>query len=398
MARLVFWACCSLLLYVYVLYPLAVRMLAAWVGVRVRCGNALPTVTIIVTAYNEERCIRAKLDNLSGLSYPPELVNIVVASDGSSDATERIAGCYNAGRVRVLRLDGRRGKTACQNAAAAVSTGEILVFTDATTLLKSDALRHLVEAFADADVGCVGGRLVYVAEVDNVTGREGQTYWSYELRLRAAESTLGSMIGVSGCLYAVRRSAYQPIHPALISDFVIAMKMREQGLRTVLAPQAICFEDTLGHGRHELSMRVRVAIRSLNALIRERRFLNPLRYGSFAWQLWSHKVLRYASPWLWLGAFIANVALVARLAVPPLAESFVAFLVAVANEPLYPVLLIGQICLFGAGTVGFILQNRGRQLGVFGKPYYFLLTNLASLIATLRYLQGERMVVWNPIR
>jgi len=378
MATLVFWACCSLLLYVYAVYPLAVRMLASWVGVPVRRGSALPTVTIIVTAYNEERCIRAKLDNLAGLSYPPELVNILVASDGSSDATEQIAGCYHGGRVRVLRLDGRRGKTACQNAAAAVATGEVLVFTDATTRLKSDALRHLVDAFADAAVGCVGGLLVYVAEVDNVTGREGRTYWSYEVQLRAAESSLGSLIGVSGCLYAVRRSAYRPIDPTLISDFVIAMRMREQGLRTVLAPDALCFEATLDHGRHELSMRIRVAIRSLNALIRERRFLNPWKHGYFAWQLWSHKVLRYASPLLWLGALAANFAL--------------------AGSRVYLLPLVAQIALLVSGAVGFILQDNQVKLGLFGKPYYFLLTNIASLVATLRYLQGERMVIWNPIR
>ncbi len=109
--------------------------------------------------------------------------------------------------------------------------------------------------------------------------------------LRGGESLLGSLIGVSGCLYAVRRSVYRPIDPDLISDFVVAMKMQEQGLRTVLAPDAICFEATLDRGSQELSMRVRVAIRSLNALVRERRFLNPLKYGRFAWQLWSHKVL-----------------------------------------------------------------------------------------------------------
>jgi cellulose synthase/poly-beta-1,6-N-acetylglucosamine synthase-like glycosyltransferase len=382
MATFVFWACFSLLLYVYVVYPLAVGMLAAWAGTRVRRGTALPTVTVIVTAYNEERCIRAKLDNLVGLNYPAKLVNIVVASDGSSDATEQIAASYDPARVQVLRLEGRVGKTACQNAAAAVATGEVVVFTDATTRLQSDALRYLVEGFADADVGCVGGRLVYVSEIDNVNGKELETYWTYELRLRAAESMLGSLIGVSGCLYAVRRSAYRPIQPALISDFVIAMRMREQGLRTVLAPNAVCYEATLNGGRQELSMRVRVAIRSLSALIGERRFLNPLRYRCFAWQLWSHKVLRYASPLLWLAALAANVALVRG---PPL------------NLP-YVLLLAGQGALLAAGAVGFILQNTQRNLGVFGKPYYFLLTNLASLIATLRYLQGERMVVWNPIR
>jgi cellulose synthase/poly-beta-1,6-N-acetylglucosamine synthase-like glycosyltransferase len=375
---IVFWASCSLLLYVYVIYPFAVKRLAGWVGVPVRPGPALPPVTIIVTAYNEEGCIRAKLDNLVGLNYPAELVEIIVASDGSSDATEQIAACYDPKRVRVLRLDGRCGKTACQNAAAAAATGEVLVFTDATTRLQSDVLRYLVEPFGDESVGCVGGSLVYVAEIDNVTGREGATYWSYALRLRAAESTLGSLIGVSGCLYAVRRSAYRPIHPALISDFVIAMRMREQNLRTVLAPKAVCFEATLDHGSHELSMRVRVAIRSLNALIRERRFLNPFKYGYFAWQLWSHKGLRYASPLLWLGALAANVMLV--------------------REPVYLLLLTCQIALLAAGTTGFVLQDRQRKLGVFGKPYYFLLTNVASLIATLRYLQGERMVVWNPVR
>jgi cellulose synthase/poly-beta-1,6-N-acetylglucosamine synthase-like glycosyltransferase len=335
-------------------------------------------VTIIVTAYNEERYIRAKLDNLVGLNYPSELVDILVVSDGSSDSTERIAACYERGRVRVLRLEGRCGKTACQNAAAAVAAGEILVFTDATTRLHSDALRRLVEAFADADVGCVGGLLTYVSDVNNAAGREGQAYWSYELRLRVAESLLGSLIGVSGCLYAVRRAAYRPIHPALISDFVIAMMMREQGLRTVLALNALCFEATLDRGRQELSMRVRVAIRSLNALIRERRFLNPLKHGCFAWQLWSHKALRYASPLLWLGALAANLTLV--------------------REPPYLLLLIAQATLLGCGTVGWVLQDGHRNLGLFGKPYYFLLTNIASLIATLRYLRGERMVIWNPIR
>ena len=220
--------------------------------------------------------------------------------------------------------------------------------------------------------------MVYVSDVANVTGRGGESYWSYELRLRAAESSFGSLIGVSGCLYAVRKSAYRPLDPQLISDFVITMKMREQGLRTVLAPDAVCYEATLDRGGHELSMRIRVVIRSLNALIRERQFLNPFKYGRFAWQLWSHKVLRYASPVLWLCALAANVAL--------------------AGEMPYLVLLLGQGLLIVAGVVGFLLQGRRREVGLLGHPYYFLLTNVATLIATLRYLQGERMVTWQPIR
>ena len=147
------------------------------------------------------------------------------------------------------------------------------------------------------------------------------------MRLRAGESLLGSLIGVSGCLYAIRRSAYRPIHPHLISDFVIAMRMREQGLRTILAPDAVCFEATLDRGREELAMRTRVAARSINALVAEWRFLNPAKYGLFAWQLWSHKVLRYATPLLWLIAIGANIAL--------------------AGQMPYLVLLLAQFALIG---------------------------------------------------
>lgn len=379
--RFTFWMCCGILLYVYVLYPALIRVLAACFGRAVSSDDRQPTVTIIVTAYNEEASIRAKLDNLAGLNYPAERLDVLVVSDASSDATEQIAATYDSRAVRVLRVEGRLGKTACQNAAASAASGEILVFTDATTRVDVDALNHLVARFADPQVGCVAGCLAYVSDSDNLTGRGGRSYWSYELGLRAAESALGSLIGVSGCLYAVRKSAYRPIDPTLISDFVVAMKMREQSLRTVLAPDAACFEATLNRGSEELSMRVRVAIRSLNALFRERRFLNPVKFGVFAWQLWSHKALRYASPLLWMGAYVSNVLLVR-------ADPY----------PLYLILLLGQSAVLAAAGIGFVLQGRRRELGIFGKPYYFFLTNLAALIAILRYLRGERMVTWKPIR
>lgn len=376
-----YWLCCGLLLYVYVIYPVLMRVLATYFGKPVASRDIQPTVTIIVTAYNEEKSIRTKLDNLVELDYPSERVDVLVASDASSDSTEQIAGRYDLGRVTVLRIEGRLGKTACQNAAAAAASGEILVFTDATTRVDRDALRQLVAGFADPEVGCVAGRLAYISESETLTGRGGRTYWNYELRLRAAESALGSLIGVSGCLYAVRKRAYRAIDPNLISDFVVAMKMREQRLRTVLAADAACYESTLDRGSQELSMRVRVVIRSINALVRERRFLNPIKFGAFAWQLWSHKALRYASPLLWLAAYAFNVLLIRE-----------------APYPLYLLLLLSQSAVLFAGGVGFLLQGSGRELGAFGKPYYFLLTNVAALIAIQRYLRGERMVTWKPIR
>jgi cellulose synthase/poly-beta-1,6-N-acetylglucosamine synthase-like glycosyltransferase len=379
MIEFLFWTACVTLVYVYVLFPVLVRLLASRFGTAVPEQDLPLSVSIIVTAYNEEKGILAKIENLLSLDYPSHLVDVIVASDASSDATDRLVREYGSDRVKLLRVEGRKGKTNCQNAAAAIACGEILVFTDATTRLDALALRCLTRCFYAADVGCVAGRLLYVSPTESATGQGGEAYWDYEIKLRMAESAFGSLIGVSGCLYAVRRSAYLPINPSLISDFVVSMKMRQQSLRTVLAANAICYEDTLTRGAHELSMRVRVAIRSINALICERRFLNPWRYGIFAWQLWSHKLLRYASPFIWMIALGTNLAL-AR------------------NHPLYLGLLLCQLAVIVAGAMGFILQSRVAKLGILSQPYYFLLTNMASFVAALRYAKGERMVTWKPVR
>jgi cellulose synthase/poly-beta-1,6-N-acetylglucosamine synthase-like glycosyltransferase len=377
-AAAVFWFSCALLVCVYLLYPLIMRVAAARCGVPVHRSDDNRPTSVIITAYNEQKGIAAKLDNVLGSSFPRQLMEVIVTSDASSDSTDEIVRSYERAGVRLLRIEGRQGKTACQNAAAAVASGDILIFTDATTRLHPDALRNLTAWFADPDIGCVAGRLVYQSSYENATGQGNEGYWDYEIKLRRAESALGSLIGVSGCLYAVRRSAYRSIDPRLISDFVISMKMREQSLRTVLAPDALCFEDTLSHSAHELSMRVRVAIRSINALFSERKLLNPFQFGLFAWQLWLHKVQRYASPFMWLIALVTNIIL--------------------SGESGYAVLLVGQIALIVLGTTGFALQSRHSQLGLLWRPYYFLLTNIASLVAALRYARGDRMVTWKPMR
>jgi len=377
---MIFWICAGVLGYVYLGYPILVYVLAAYLGRSVKREPGLRlSVTVIVTAYNEQKSIRAKIDNLLGLEYPPQLLDIIVASDASSDATDAIVRSYGSERVRLVRVEGRQGKTACQNVAVGEARGEVVIFTDATTLIDRGAVMAMVENFGDAQVGCVAGRLVYLPGKDeSLTAGGGVSYWRYEVGLRSAESRLGTLIGVSGCFYGVRKRAYRPIDPDTISDFVIAMRMREQRLRTILELRAVCFEETLDRSDQELSMRVRVALRSIGALVGECRFLNPFADLQFAWQLWSHKVLRYVSPYCLIFMFGASVVLVA--------------------EPLYRVALLTLTALFAAGVAGFMLQFNARRMGLLGKPYYFLLTNLASLIATLRYLMGKRMTTWNPVR
>jgi len=378
-AQVTFWTLAALLGYVYLAYPLLVRALARIAGRPVRvAADFRPTVTVVITAYNERRGIAAKIDNVLHLDYPADLLDVIVASDASDDGTDEIVTSYGVERVRLMRVDGRRGKTACQNVAVTEARGEIVVFTDATTTVSRDALTAMVRTLADPGVGCVAGLLVYRGKDANLTAAGGVSYWGYEVALRRAESRLDTLIGVSGCLYAVRRSAYRPIAPTLISDFVIAMRMREQGLRTILEPQAVCFEDTLDRSGQELAMRVRVALRTISALVSERRFLNPLSDPLFAWQLWSHKLLRYLSPYFLLGTLVSCALL--------------------ATQPLYRVALIAQLLVIAAGAAGFALQLIASTPGVLTKPYYFLLTNVASIIATVRYLRGERMVTWKPLR
>lgn len=376
--QVVFWVCACVIVYIYVGYPLIVRLLARVAGTAITRAQIRPTVTIVIAAYNEEKGIGAKLDNVNSLIYPPGLVDFIVASDASSDGSDAIVRAYDSAHVRLLRVEGRLGKTACQNVAVEAATGDIVVFTDATTRIEPRALIALVENFADPSVGCAAGLLVYETKGQNVTAQGGAAYWSYELGLRRAESAFGSLVGVSGCLYAVRRSEYRPIPSDLISDFVIAMRLREQGLRTVLEPAALCFEETLDQTRQELAMRVRVAVRSINALVAERRLLNPRHYGRYAWQLWSHKLLRYASPLFWLGALGASIVL--------------------AAHPLYLGLFMAQLLLILAGVAGFILHANAKRPGTLTMPYYFLLTNAASFLAILRYLRGDRIVTWKPIR
>lgn len=378
MLEVILFGSIAVLAYVYAGYPLIVLGLGRLFPRPVRKGPGLRSVTIIVSAYNEEFHIHDKLVNLQKLDYPPGTWDVIVVSDASDDRTDAIVSAFHAKNVRLLRVEGRQGKTACQNIAAQAATGEILLFTDANTMLAPGTLRSVVRNFNDPDVGCVCGRLVYVTPGSDATGNGITSYWGYEIALRVAESAIGSLIGVSGSLYAVRRAKYRPIAPDLISDFVIAMDMREQGLRTVIEPEAVCTEEALDEATRELSMRIRVGMRSLSAIAAMRRFLNPLRFGSFAWQLWSHKLLRYLSPVFLFASITSNLAL--------------------ALEGRYEWLLLVQAAGFAAGLVGFLPGKVMGNSRLLAQPYYFLLTNLASAVSLFRFIRGERVVTWRPLR
>jgi cellulose synthase/poly-beta-1,6-N-acetylglucosamine synthase-like glycosyltransferase len=237
----------------------------------------------------------------------------------------------------------------------------------------------MLPSFADRSVGCVAGRLIYVDPSQSSVGQGARSYWNYETFLKRHESLVCSLIGASGCLYAVRRSAYIPMYPEACSDFLIATKMVEQGLRAVYEPEAVCTEETNNRADRELSMRVRVIAQTFTDLWRHRAMMNPLRSGFYAVQLFSHKVLRYLVPVLLLIILLASMVLAPR-------------------SLFYAVALAAQLCLYAAAAMGWAMERAGFRIRLLALPHYFILANLASLIAFYKFLRGERYARWEPIR
>jgi cellulose synthase/poly-beta-1,6-N-acetylglucosamine synthase-like glycosyltransferase len=378
-AEIIFWIGAAALVYTYAGYPVLIALISTLRPRKITRSDFTPSVTIIITAYNEERALAAKLANTLTLDYPRDLLEIMVASDCSSDRTDEIVQSFGNQGVILHRQPQRLGKTAAQNAAVEKAHGEIVVFSDATSLYETDALRKIVRNFADQTVGCVGGRLVYVDPGDTHVGRGARRYWGYETFLKKHESAACSLIGVSGCLYAVRKSAYTPLPNEACSDFIIATRMVEQKLRAIYEPEAVCTEETNQRQDNELRMRVRVIAQTFTDLWRHRAMLSPLRSGLYGIQLLSHKVMRYFVPF-YLVALLAASAILA------------------AGSPAYRTAFLLQSLGYMCAAMSWLLEHFGVRSRVLALPHYFVLANLASVIAMFQFLRGERYARWEPIR
>jgi cellulose synthase/poly-beta-1,6-N-acetylglucosamine synthase-like glycosyltransferase len=377
--KVIFWAAAAALAYTYAGYPALVWAVSRLRPRAVRRGELEPTVTVVITAYNEERDLAAKLDNTLALDYPADKLEVLVASDCSTDRTDEIARSYSARGVRLHRQAERLGKTAAQNAAVELARGEILLFSDATTLYQRDVLRAMAPNFADPSVGCVAGKLIYVDPASSSVGSGAKSYWGYETFLKTHESRACSLIGASGCLYAVRRSAYVPLYNEACSDFIIATKMVEQGLRAVYEPAAVCTEETNRQAAKEFRMRVRVIAQTYTDLWRHRALLNPLRGGFYSVELLSHKVLRYLVPVFLLLTLVSSLAL------------------ALAGW-LYALAAAAQVAFYAAAAAGWLAGRAGVRSRLLALPAYFVLSNAAAVAAFYKFVRGERYARWEPIR
>ncbi len=377
--KIVFWFLTSLVIYTYLGYPVLVFLLSRLFSRSVRKDDFTPSVSVIIAAYNEERDLPAKLDNMLSLDYPKDKLEIIVASDCSDDGTDEIVRSYAERGVILHRQELRYGKTRAQQRAAKISSGEILVFSDATTIYDHDALRKIVRSFADPDVGCVAGQLVYVDRASTAVGQGCRSYWGYEKFLKKCESRLGSLIGVSGCLYAVRRICQVRLANQMIDDFVIATEIHLQGLRTVYEPEAISTEDTNNRGQDELRMRVRVISQTLRVLNSYREVFSFSKHGMFAFQMFSHKAMRYLVPVFLIGSLATNWLLMEE-------SSF------------YYYAFAAQTAFYLSAVAGWVAERLKVKIGIVAIPYYFMLVNVASIAGVIRFISGDTQVVWEPMR
>ena len=378
--EVLFWVAATLLVYVYIGYPALLGLLAAMAPRSIKTSESFePTVTLLISAYNELPVIEAKIKNSLALDYPMHLLEVIVISDSSDDGTDEIVERYSPFGVRLVRQNQRKGKSAALNLAVPEARGEILVFSDANALYLPDAVRQLVGPFADQRVGYVVGNSRYVDKAAAPQAAEAEgLYWKLETWLKKKESAFHSVVGGDGAIYAIRRDLYSPLRATDISDFLNPLQIIDRGYLGVFEPRAVSYEETAESFLKEFRRKVRIVSRSLNALLRAPGVLNPFRQPRHWFALVSHKLLRWFAPMFMVAMLIASLAL--------------------WKSPIVRAALFLQAIFYGMAIIGWILQGRKKTWRIFSFAFYFCLVNVASLVACLKCLRGDLSGIWSPPR
>lgn len=371
------WASLSVLLYSYLGYPIVLGILALFkkrrAGTEDDSGH-WPHVSIVVSAHNEESVIGRRIENLLELDYPPDRLQILIGSDGSTDRTREIVQRYRTGRIAFHDFPLQRGKAKVLNDLVAGARGEYVVFTDANTFFDQHAVKELIRGFRLVPSACaVVGRLEF--RTSEGTVNPDSLYWRYETALKRLESCFGTVLGANGAIYAIKRTRFRPLPPGtIVDDFLIPMLMRlERGGSVVFHPTAKAWETVPETVRDEFRRRVRIGAGDVHALRHTWRLLMPGQ-GMLAVSYWSHKVLRWTGPWLLIVAFASNLWLVDRS---------------------WAQALLGAQA--SAYTLGFVSPLL-RRVPLIGRTataaWYFMVLNVALLLGTVKYLAGRAAPVW----
>ncbi|WP_319525810.1 glycosyltransferase family 2 protein [uncultured Desulfosarcina sp.] len=373
-----------LIIYIYVGYPVLLWVLARLFRQRHYADTQYcPMVTLVISAFNEEKVIRDKLFNALQLNYPKEKLSIMVVSDGSTDATESIVQEFKDSGVKLLRTSKRNGKTAGLNQALQIIDSEIVVFSDANALYNVQAIRNLVKHFADQRIGYVVGHARYVEE-NNAAGKSERGYWDYEIRLKKWESDFASVVGGDGAIYAIRTELWQPLNETDINDFVNPLQIIVKGFRGIFEPNAWCTERPAGDFGKEFKRKKRIVNRSFNGILQVPGCLNPLKVGRFSFLILSHKILRWFSAFLLCAHWLLSIyGLFAQ-------GRFVSFYMIMLG-PYYLIFLLALIGNYQAET-------KTASQPLFYYPYYYFLVIFSAAYGILLRLRGVVIYKWQTVR
>jgi biofilm PGA synthesis N-glycosyltransferase PgaC len=375
---LTFWIALLLLAYIHLGYPAA-----AWLRALVRPLAHIntpiePTVTVVVVAHNEADRIAARLDNLLALDYPNDKLDIILASDGSTDDTVKRAHRYEEAGVRVHAFHNRRGKAAVLNDVVPSARGEVVVLADARQQFDRGAVRALVADFADRSVGAVSGELVMRPNSARAAvGKGACFYWRYEKFIRRHESRAGSTVGATGAIYAIRRALFDPIpEDTILDDVLIPLRIVRGGYRVLFEPDARAYDGAPATGRQEFVRKVRTIAGTFQLLAREAWVFDPFRNAVW-FETISHKALRLTVPVLQILVLLAN----ARL----------------AGEPAYRVVLAGQVLFYLAALAGYAYRQAVRPVFFLSVPYTICLLSWATIIGFVHFVTHRQKATWERV-
>ncbi len=380
--ELLFWISLLLIFYTYLGYGLVlyvmIKIKRLFVGKPIPPSeDNLPSLTVIVAAYNEQDFIEQKISNTLQLAYPQDKVKYVFVTDGSTDATPQIVAKYP--QIQLLHSNERKGKIAAMHRTMQQITTEVVVFTDANTFLNKQALIKLSRHYANPKVGAVSGeKRVQIDESADATAGEGM-YWKYESKLKTWDSELYSVVGAAGELFSVKTALYQPVPPnAVIDDFMISMLIAKKGYKIVYEPDAYASENTSENVGEELKRKIRIAAGGLQSIIWLKDLLLPIEYPLLSFQYISHRVLRWTiTPYLMILAFVLNWMLV--FSQPQL---------------ILELLLAAQVAFYGMALLGWFFESRQVKVKLLFIPFYFCMMNYAVMAGISRYLKGNQSVLW----
>ncbi|RKY77188.1 glycosyltransferase family 2 protein [candidate division KSB1 bacterium] len=372
---IIFWLSLGVVVYVYAGYPFLLYLRSLIYNNAVKKAEITPKISVIIAAYNEEKVIAQKIDNTLNVDYPKDKLEIIVASDCSTDKTNQIVAGYKNQGVILNVQKKRKGKTAALNDTAQKASGEILIFSDATAMLQRDCVKMIVQNFNDLSVGCVCPKITYKNIFDShITQNEG-LYWRYESYLRQQESNIGSLAFVPGACFAIRKDLHYPVEPEYDYDCISPLEVILKGYRVVYEQEAEFYETLVSSARDEFRTKMRMITKDFAGTLSRKKLLNPLKHFWVSVTLLSHKLLRWLIPFFLIVIFVCNVFL--------------------ANISLFKFFLYGQILFYLWALVGLILKQKKGLLHI---PFYFCVINLASLIGVCKAIKGEKIPMWQPAR